>query len=83
MSGMVKPELQQIMALACVLGATIGTLRSRRSLRPDEEAAIFDEAWRCLPDSCQGFGEEIMTVIRNTAAQMQPLPDEEPPRSEP
>lgn len=64
---MEHPHQQQLNAMAAVVGVLIGILRAKEAITPDEQEALFAFAIQVLPDSSAGFGDQIMSVIRNSA----------------
>lgn len=61
------PHQQQISGLATVVGVLIGILRAKDVINADEQQTLFVFAGSMLPDTSAGFGDQIMSVIRNAA----------------
>ena len=65
------PTTQHVIALTTLVSVLIGLLRVRGVLDDSEVEAVFDIADQLLPDRALPHGPQLMSVVRNTQAQVQ------------
>ncbi len=57
----------QVIALAAILGAVLGTLRKHNILTADTMEAAFQSADHRLPDTARPVGSNLLTHLRMVA----------------